>query len=146
MAVLLSGRDVFRVLTDRGVDAERARETRMRDRFFDLYVNAPMQKIVMDRMRPSGQNDSYGVQQAKTQLQTALQMIEHDMANKTWAMGDEFTIADCAAATALWFANQVVPFVATHPSTTAYLQRLTARPSYARAIKEAQPYLALVPK
>lgn len=81
-------------------DADLARQTRMRDRFYDLYVNQPMQKVVTDRLRPAGQNDPYGVDQAKAQLHTAYGMIDGEMATKTWAMGDAFTMADCAAAPA----------------------------------------------
>src|SRR5919108_2818971 len=67
-------------------DEDVARQTRLRDRFFDLYVNVPMQKIVTDKLRPAGRNDSYGVEDAKKLLQTALGMIDQDMAGRTWAM------------------------------------------------------------
>ena len=127
-------------------DADLARQTRLRDRFFDLYVNVRMQKIVTDRLRPAGMNDAYGVQQAREQLETAYVMIDQEMQTKTWAMGDAFSMADCAAAPALYFANLVAPFGQAHESTAAYLGRLMARPSFARAVKEAAPFLALVPK
>jgi glutathione S-transferase len=127
-------------------DADVARQTRMRDRFYDLYVNQPMQKVVTDRLRPAGQNDPYGVEQARAQLRTAYGMIDEDMATKTWAMGDAFTMADCAAAPAMSYANRVVPFGDTHKNAAAYFRRLMERPSFARAVKEAQPYLALFPK
>jgi glutathione S-transferase len=127
-------------------DAELARQMRMRDRFYDLYVQVPMQKIVGDRIRPAGKNDAFGVEQAKVQLRTALDMTEQDMANKTWAMGDAFTMADCAAAPALFYANKVMPFGETHKNAAAYLRRLTERPSYARALHEAQPYFSMFPQ
>jgi len=127
-------------------DPDLARQTRMRDRFFDLYMNVPMQKIVTDRLRPAGQNDAYGVEQAKTQLQTALGMVEDDMATKTWAMGDAFGMADCAAAPAMYYANLVMPFGDTHTRAAAYLDRLMQRPSFARAVKEAEPYRKLFPR
>jgi len=73
-------------------------------------------------------------------------MIEEDVGSKTWAMGDDFTMADCAAAPALWYTNLVMPFGDTHKKTTAYLERLKARPSFARALKEAEPFLANMPK
>jgi glutathione S-transferase len=73
-------------------------------------------------------------------------MIEADMAGKTWAMGDEFTMADCAAGPALRYADMVVPFRETHPVATAYLDRLTGRPSFARALREAEPYRHLFPR
>ncbi len=127
-------------------DAELARQTRLRDRFFDLYVNVPMGKVVTDKLRPAGKNDPYGVEQAKTLLQTAIRMVDQDMANKTWAMGDGFGMADCAAAPALFYADMLMPFGATHKNAAAYLSRLTARPSFARTVKEAEPYLKLMPK
>jgi glutathione S-transferase len=127
-------------------DAELARQTRFQDRFYDLHVNVPMQKIVTDRLRPAGKNDSYGVEHAKTLLQTALGMTDRSMAGKTWAMGDDFTMADCAAAPALFYADKVMPFGEAHPNAAAYLTRLMQRPSFARAAREAEPYLDLVPK
>ena len=127
-------------------DADLARQTRMRDRFFDLYVNVPMQKIVTDKLRPAGKNDSYGVEQAGTLLQTSCGMIDQEMATRTWAMGDSFSMADCAAAPALFYANMVMPFSDTHRNVAGYLDRLMARPSFARAVEEARPYLELMPK
>jgi glutathione S-transferase len=120
-------------------DPDLARETRFRDRFYDLYVDVPMQKIVTDRLRPAGQGDAFGVAQAKEQLRTAYGLIEEDMAGKRWAMGDAFTMADCAAAPALAYANRVVPF-ADHRQVAAYFDRLVQRPSFARVLAEAEPY------
>jgi glutathione S-transferase len=128
------------------VDAELARQTRLRDRFFDLYLNVPMQKVVTDKLRPAGKNDPYGVEEAKKLLQTALGMVDQDMATKTWVMGDGFTMADCAAAPPLFYANMVMPFGATHKNAARYLGRLLERPSFARAVEEARPYLKLMPK
>jgi glutathione S-transferase len=127
-------------------DEDLARRTRLSDRFFDLYVNVQVGKIVTDRLRPAGKTDSHGVVEAKALLKTALDMIEADMAGKTWAMGEAFTMADCAAAPALFYANIVTPFAETHRNAAAYLGRLKARPSYARVLKEAEPYLAMMPK
>jgi glutathione S-transferase len=127
-------------------DAELARQTRMRDRFFDLYVNVPMQKVVTDRLRPAGSNDPHGVEEAKALLRAAIGMIEQDMATKTWAMGDAFSMADCAAAPALFYADKVTPFGDAQRSTAAYLNRLMKRPSFARALEEAQPYFKFFPQ
>ena len=126
-------------------DADLARETRLRDRFYDLYVGESMQKVVTDRLRPAGKKDPQGVEQAKTLLQTAYDMIDQDMVTKTWAMGDAFSMADCAAAPALFYANLVMPFGDTHKHAAAYLGRLMERPSFARAHEEAEPYFALFP-
>ena len=124
-------------------DPELARQTRLHDRFYDLYVNVPMQKIVTDKLRPPGKN---GVEEAKRLLLTACGMIEQEMATKTWAMGDAFSMADCAAAPALFYVNLTMPLGGTHRNAAAYLGRLMERPSFARALKEAQPYFALFPK
>jgi len=126
-------------------DADLARQVRFRDRFFDLYVHEPMQKIVTDRLRPPGKNDLHGVEQAKTQLQTALGMIDKDMATKTWAMGDAFGMADCAAAPALFYADKLMPFGESHKNAAAYLRRLMQRPSFTRVLEEAQPYFKMFP-
>lgn len=127
-------------------DADMARQIRLRDRFYDLYVNMPMQKVVTDRLRPAGQNDAYGVEEAKDRLRLAYDMIDKDMAGKTWIMGEDFTMADCAAAGALFYANSQVPLPATYKNAAAYLDRLLARPSYARVMKEAEPYFKMIPK
>jgi glutathione S-transferase len=127
-------------------DADLAWQTRMRDRFYDLYVNEPMGKIVTDTLRPAGKNDPHGVEQAEALLRTAYGMIEQEMRTRTWAMGDAFTMADCAAAPAMFYANLVMPFGDTYKNAAAYLGRLMERPSFARAVKEAEPYRALFPK
>jgi glutathione S-transferase len=126
-------------------DRDLARETRMRDRFYDLHVHMQMQKVVGDRLRPAGQNDPYGVAQAKALMQTAFGMIDAEMATRTWAMGDAFSMADCAAAPALYYANLVMPFRETHRNVAAYFDRLMTRASFARTVKEAEPYRALFP-
>lgn len=126
-------------------DPHLARETRFHDRFFDLHMHVPMQKVVTDKLRPEGKNDPHGVEEAKRLLQTALTLVEERMATRTWAMGDAFTMADCSAAPPLFYINRVMPFAQTHKNAAAYLTRLMARPSYARALKEAEPYLAMFP-
>jgi glutathione S-transferase len=127
-------------------DADLALQMRLRDRFYDLYVNVPMQKIITDRLRPPGKNDPLGVEQAKALLQAAYGVIETEIAGKRWAVGDAFTMADCAAAPALFYANRVLPFAETHKNAASYFGRLMERPSFARAVKEAQPYMSLLPK
>ncbi|HEY1613194.1 MAG TPA: glutathione S-transferase family protein [Rhizomicrobium sp.] len=127
-------------------DADLARQTRLRDRFFDLYVNMQMQKIIGDRLRPAGQKDPFGTEEARKTLQTAYGLVDSAMAAKHWATGDTFSMADCAAAPALFYADLVEPFRQTHVHVAAYLDRLLARPSFARAFKEAEPYRSLIPK
>jgi len=127
-------------------DVDLAWETRLRDRFYDLYVNVPMQKIVTDRLRPAGRNDPHGVEEARRLLQTAYGLIDQEMETRTWAIGDAFSMADCAAAPAMYYANLVMPFGDAHRNAAAYLDRLMERPSFARVVEEAKPYRALFPK
>lgn len=126
-------------------DPALALETRQVDRFYDLLVHVPMQKIVTDVLRPAGQHDAFGVEQARSTLQTAYALIERDTARRTWAAGEHFTLADCAAFPALYYANRVQPLGEAHPHASAYLQRLEQRPSVARVLAEAQPYFAMFP-
>ncbi len=126
-------------------DAERARDCRLKDRFFDLYVNVPMQKIVTDKLRPAGEHDEYGVARAKLELESAYGIADDWMRESTWAVGDAFTLADCAAAPALFYAQKVVPWGERYPHLAAYYTRLAERPSFARVLAEAEPYFALFP-
>ena len=127
-------------------DPDRAWQTRLCDRFYDLYVHDPMQKVVGDRLRPAANKDLYGVEQAKARIETAYGIINEDMGTKTWAMGDAFSMADCAAAPALFYANLVVPIGDTHKNVATYFGRLMERPSFARAVAEAKPYFSMFPK
>ena len=79
-------------------------------------------------------------------MRTTYDMVERQMAGNTWAMGDTFGLADCSAFPALFYANKVEPFGDAHRNVTAYLERLSARPSIARVVKEAEPYFKLFPQ
>jgi glutathione S-transferase len=127
-------------------DPDLALRVRAQDRFFDLYVHNQMQEIVGDRLRPANAKDPTGVAQARARLATSYDMIERDMATKTWAIGDQFTMADCSACPALFYANKVQPFEATHPNLTAYFARLSERLSFKRVLEEAEPYMKFFPK
>lgn len=127
-------------------DPDAARQMRMRDRFYDLHVMGAVQAVVGDRLKPVDRRDPVGVEQSFRQLASALTLVEKDMSGgKTWAMGDDFTMADCAASPALFYANMLAPFGDDLAHTKRYLERLTQRPSYARALEEARPYLGFVP-
>jgi glutathione S-transferase len=126
-------------------DRELSREARLWDRFFDLYVGTPMAKVVIDRLRPSGQHDAAGVEEAKQTLQRAYALAERQLSGRTWAIGEAFSIADCAAAPALFYADIVLPFSASHTNLAAYFERLVARPSFARTLAEARPYFPMFP-
>ena len=127
-------------------DPKLALQTRLRDRFYDLYVHLSVQKIVGDRLRPEGKKDPHGVEEAKARIQSCYGMIDKEVAAKTWAMGEAFSLADCAASPALFYASKVMPFGDTHKNVMAYFDRLKARPSFARVIKEAEPYFAMFPQ
>ncbi|HET9388359.1 MAG TPA: glutathione S-transferase family protein, partial [Steroidobacteraceae bacterium] len=115
------------------------------DRFFDLHLHEPMQKIVGDKLRPAGGHDPIGVEQAREQLRVALGIAETRLATKPWAAGDRFSMADCAAGPPLFFTNLMMPLAKEYPRLSAYLDKLTRRPSYARVLAEAEPYLELFP-
>ena len=127
-------------------DAGEAFTVRAQDRFYDLNVHLLTQKVITDRLRPAGQNDKFGVEHARGVLRTTLGIVDRDMAKKTWAAGDAFTMADCAAAPTLFYYNRAVePLAGSFDNAAAYLDRLMKRPSYARALKEAEPFLKYVP-
>jgi glutathione S-transferase len=126
-------------------DPERARKIRFWDRVYDLYVQGPMQRIVGDRLRPAGQKDPFGVAEARTLLATPLGMVERELGGSSWAAGDDFTLADCAALPALHYADKVAPFGDAYPNALALLERLRARPSVARVLAEAEPYAHFFP-
>jgi glutathione S-transferase len=127
-------------------DPEQALRARCFDRVFDLYVHLPMQKIVGDRIRPESARDPYGVAEAQATLRTAYGLIERDLAQDGWALGDTYSLADCSASPALGYAELAYPIGMEYPRVRRYLERLRQRPSYARALREAEPYLHLFPR
>lgn len=120
--------------------AEHQLDVRLWDRFFDLYVSTPMQKIVGDRIRPDGTADPHGVAQAHATLETAYDMIEGQLDNRSWITGETFTMADCSAFPALFFGLIVNPLEKDRPQLQGYFERMLARPSVQRVLAEAQPY------
>ena len=127
------------------MDPEAALEVRAQDRFVDLYLHMPMQRIIADRLRPADAKDPTGVAEARALASTALGVFEARMAGRTWAVGDDFTMADCAALPALFYLNKVEPLTGRWPICEAYLARLAERPSGARVLSEAQPYFHMFP-
>jgi glutathione S-transferase len=126
-------------------------QTRLSEQFYDLYVHLPMQKMVDDRLRPEAQKDPRGVGEARARIEQSYGMIEQEIGNRTcsdkiWAMGEAFSMADCAASPALFYADKVVPIGDARPKLAAYLDRLKARPAFARVLKEAEPHFKLFPQ
>ncbi len=126
-------------------DASAALDVRMMDRFFDNYVMTPMQKIVLNSLRAAENRDPQGVAEARNMLDTAYRWLDQAMAGREWAAGDGFSLADCAAAPSLFYADWVRPIGGEFANVRAYRQRLLARPSFARAVDEARPYRAFFP-
>jgi glutathione S-transferase len=127
-------------------DPDLAWRVRLRDRFFDLHIHQPMQKIVGDRIRPSAQKDPFGVEEARGALAKAYPVVAAQVGRASWLSGDAFGLADCAAAPALYYANKVQPLGDEHTGVKAYLERLAARPSFARVLQEAEPFLRFFPQ
>jgi glutathione S-transferase len=121
-------------------DPRAALEVRFMDRFFDNYIMTPMQKIVLDYLRPVSERDARGVADARTQLQTAYRWLDERMAGREWAVDCGFSLADCAAAPSLFYADWVQPIDAALENARAYRARLLAQRSFARAVDEARPY------
>jgi glutathione S-transferase len=126
-------------------DRTAALDVRMMDRFFDNYVMTPMQKIVADSIRTPEHRDDQGVREARALLTTAYRWLEGVVKDRAWAAGDTFSLADCAAAPALFYADWVHAIDDSFPSVRAYRVRLLDRPSFARAVDEARPYRPLFP-
>jgi glutathione S-transferase len=121
-------------------DPGAALQVRMMDRFFDNYVMTPMQKIVSDTFRPEGHGDAHGVDSARRMLDTAYGWLDAQLAGREWATPGAFSLADCAAAPALFYADWAHAIPPAHERVHAYRQRLLRRPSFARAVDEARPY------
>ncbi|HYM04668.1 MAG TPA: glutathione binding-like protein, partial [Stellaceae bacterium] len=113
--------------------------------FFDNYVQTPMQKIVGDSRREAGQRDAMGVADARVTLDTAYGWLDERPCATLQALVDRFSLADCAAAPALFYADWAHPISEAFQNVRAYRQRLNSRPSFARAIEEARPYRRLFP-
>jgi glutathione S-transferase len=127
-------------------DPDAALDVRMMDRIFDNYVMTPMQKIVLDHLRPSESRDPFGVQQAREILDTVYAWLDGRFAGKSrpagpqWAAGETFSLADCAAAPSLFYADWVHEIPAGRANLKSYRTRLLARPAVARCVDEARPY------
>jgi glutathione S-transferase len=126
-------------------DAKAALEVRMLDRFFDNYVSTPQQKVVFDRIRPEADRDAYGVAEARKLLEAAYAWLDKTLVGRTWAAGEDFTLADCAAAPFLFYADWTHPISEDFSHVKAYRKRLLARPSFARAVDEARPFRRYFP-
>lgn len=126
-------------------DRDAALEVRMLDRFFDNYVSTPQQKFVFNQLRPEGDRDPYGVEEARAMLETSYAWLDARMATREWAAGDAFSLADCAAAPFLFYADWTHAIDPRFAHVRAYRERLLARPSFRRAMEEARPFRSYFP-
>jgi glutathione S-transferase len=152
--VLPESTTIIEYLDDVGADgpklipADRAQalQARLWDRFFDQHVATPMQKIVGDSIRPEGRDDPQGVVEARSTLDTAYAVLDAQLADRRWAAGASFTVADCAAAPALFYTRAVHRWDHDgHPNIARYYRELMARPSVARVVDEARPWRKVFP-
>jgi glutathione S-transferase len=126
-------------------DPAAALEVRFLDRFFDNYVMNAMQVPVAEALRTGDGRKDAALAEAARALDTAYGWLEAKLNNRVWAAGDSFSLADCAAAPALFYADWVHEISRAHPKLRAYRTRLLQRPSFARAVEEARPYRSLFP-
>jgi glutathione S-transferase len=127
------------------LDPDAALEVRLWDRLFDLYVMTPMQAFTADLLRPQGDRDAHGVAEARERLSSAYAFIDRQLEGRTWVSGDTFSMADCAAAPALFYAVTYVPLAPQQQHLAAYFERLMAHPSVALAIDQARPWFQFYP-
>ncbi|QCI98231.1 glutathione S-transferase family protein [Agrobacterium larrymoorei] len=126
-------------------NAAEALDVRLWDRFFDLYIHLPMQRIVAERLRPQDCADPHGIAEAYQMIDNAYAVLEQHLTGQEWAGGDEFSLADCSAVPALFYASILRPFSSDSPNLARYFERLMERPSVKRVIAEARPYFQYFP-
>jgi glutathione S-transferase len=126
-------------------DGDLGLRVRFLDRFFDLYVMNNMQLAGNDILRPEGSRDPYGAQQGRDNLHVAYDWLEANLGDGPWAAGEQFTLADCAAAPSLFYADWIEEIGPDRPKLAAYRARLLAHPIVARAVDEGRPYRAYFP-
>jgi glutathione S-transferase len=126
-------------------DPKKALRARFMDRVFDNHVMTPMQRIVFDCIRPPDARDAHGVADARSRLDKAYAWLDQEMAHRSWAAGEDFSLADCAAAPSLFYADWVHPIPPEHGHLRAYRERLLKRPSVTRCVEGGRPYRHLFP-
>ena len=126
-------------------EGEEGRRVRFFDRFFDLHIQGNMQPAVNHALRPEGSGDAFGAEQGLTRLRVAYDWLEANLPDSEWAAGDRFTMADCAAAPALFYADWVDEIGDRRPRLKAYRARLLAHPAVSQSVEKARPYRPYFP-
>lgn len=146
-SLIIEHLDVFHPGATRFIPADprSALEVRRMDRVFDNYIQTPQQRIVFDSLRPEPERDTRGVAEARQMLEATYAWLDGVMADREWAAGGAFSLADCSAAPALFYADWTHKIPESFPNLLAYRRRLLARPSIARAVDEGRPYRHMFP-
>lgn len=126
-------------------DPAQALEARMMAEVLDDHVHVQTQRIVGDALRKIEERDPRGVADAHAQIERCYAWLELRLQAREWAACGRFTIADCAAAPALFYGDWVHPIAERYPILAAYRARLLSRPSVARVVDEARPYRSFFP-
>ena len=126
-------------------DGDVGRRVRFLDRFFDLYVMEQMTVPVWNALRPADQRDTFGEKAAREKLHVAYDWLDANLGAGPFAVGEEFTLADCAAAPSLFYADWVEPIGEARSTLATYRKRLLAFPPVMRAVDEGRPYRDFFP-
>lgn len=126
-------------------DNEAALQVRLWDRLLDLYLMTPMQACTADLLRAPEHRDALGASKARESLRAAYALLDTQLAGRAWLCGDAFSLADCAAAPALFYAISYVPLEAAQARLSAYFERLIERPSVRQCIDAARPFFQYYP-
>lgn len=121
-------------------DAERARKVRFKDRMFDLYLSDSIGTLFWQQMKPEAERDAERIETAKFRIGVMYRFMQSELGNQPWANGDTFSMSDCAAAAALYYAPRLAPFDE-HENVVAYWERLRARETVQKVHEEVAPYL-----
>ncbi|MBS0216822.1 MAG: glutathione S-transferase family protein [Proteobacteria bacterium] len=126
-------------------DSDAALEVRLWDRFFDQYVMTPMQAHTADVLKPEAGRDPDGVARARNLIERSYAILQRHLEGRTWIAGDTFSMADCSAAPALFYANTYVPPAAEHTHLLAYIERLMDHPAVAATIDQSREWFKFYP-
>ena len=121
-------------------DVDERRRIRFKDRMYDLYLTEAVATLLFQGLKPESEQDPERIEKARSNIATMYGFMENEFTNQAFSNGEEFLMSDCAAAPALFYAQQVAPF-SEHKNICAYWERLIARPSIQRTQEAATPYL-----
>ncbi|WP_422508275.1 glutathione S-transferase family protein [Stenotrophomonas sp. GZD-301] len=126
-------------------DPAQALQVRFWDRVCDLYVMTPMQALTAALLQPDGDGGGAATEAARATLLNSYALLDRQLEGRPWLAGDSFSLADCAAAPALFYAVAYVPLPASHAALSAYVERLMAHAPVAAVIDAARPWFKYFP-